>query len=64
MWQCFPFIRVMESPIYMVEKRPKLFRKRKYSIIGVDGAILKRANDLDVILSFFSRKMIKLVKLS
>ena len=54
-----------ESPIYMVEKRPKLFRKNgKYSIIGADGAILKRANDLDVILSFFSRKMIKLIKLS
>ena len=54
-----------ESPIYVIEKRPK-FAKRNgiFSIVGVDGAILKRANDLETILSFFSRKLMKLYKIS
>ena len=54
-----------ESPIYTIEKRPK-FEKRngKFSVVGVDGAILKRANDLEVILSFFSRKLMKLYKIT
>ena len=54
-----------ESPIYKIEKRPKSAKRNgKFSIIGVDGAILKRANELEIILSFFSRKFMKLRKVS
>ena len=43
-----------ESPIYTIEKRPKSSKRNgKYSIIGIDGAVLRRANDLEIILAFF-----------
>lgn len=52
-----------ESPIYIIEKRPKLSKKNgKFSVIGIDGAILKRANDIEIILAFFSRKLMKISK--
>ena len=54
-----------ESAIYTIEKRPKYVKRNgKFSIVGIDGAILKRANDLEIILSIFSRKLIKLYKTS
>ena len=54
-----------ESPIYSIEKRPKFLKRNgMFSVVGVDGAILKRSNDLGIILSFFSRKLIKLCKTS
>ena len=52
-----------ESALYTLEKRPKSIKRNgKFSIVGVDGAILKRANDLEITLSIFSRKLIKLYK--
>tara|TARA_B100000963_G_scaffold312630_1_gene290153 strand:- start:226 stop:579 length:354 start_codon:yes stop_codon:yes gene_type:complete len=54
-----------ESAMYTIEKRPKSIKRNgKFSVVGVDGAILKRANDLEIILSIFSRKLIKLYKTS
>tara|TARA_B100000768_G_C10945886_1_gene235636 strand:+ start:153 stop:506 length:354 start_codon:yes stop_codon:yes gene_type:complete len=58
------FKRTSENPIYRIEKRPKLFLKQsQYLILGINGQILKRGNDLVALLSFFDKKLIKLVKI-
>lgn len=56
------FKRTAEHPIYRIEKRPKLSLKQGiYAIIGMDGRILKRGNDLKTVLRVLERKMIRLV---
>ena len=41
------FRRSAETPIYRIEKRPKLRnRQGQYCVIGMDGRILKRGHDL------------------
>jgi hypothetical protein len=49
--------------IYTIEKRPKLKSKQgMYSVVGMDGHILKRGSDLKAVLQVLERKLIKLVK--
>ena len=56
------FKRTAENPIYRVEKRPKLrLRQGQYAVIGVDGQILKRGNDLKQVLRVLERKLIRVV---
>jgi hypothetical protein len=56
------FRRTAEYPIYRIEKRPKRSTKQGvYAVIGMDGRILKRGNDLKAVLRVLERKMIKLV---
>jgi len=56
------FKRTAEHPIYRIEKRPKLSLKQgAYAIIGMDGRILKRGNDLKTVLRVLERKLIRLV---
>lgn len=56
------FRRAAEHPIYTIEKRPKLKdRQGMYSVIGMDGRILKRGSDLKSVLHVLERKLIKLV---
>ena len=56
------FRRTAEHPIYRIEKRPKMSMKQGvYAVIGMDGRILKRGNDLKAVLRVLERKMIKLV---
>lgn len=56
------FRRAAEHPIYRIEKRPKMSMKQGvYAVIGMDGRILKRGNDLKAVLRVLERKMIKLV---
>ncbi len=44
------FRRAAEHPIYTIEKRPKLKGKQgMYSVVGMDGHILKRGSDLKVV---------------
>ena len=58
------FKRTSENPIYRIEKKPRLFMKQsQYLILGIDGQILKRGNDLVALLRFFNKKLIKLVKI-
>ena len=58
------FKRTSENPIYRIEKRPKLFLKQsQYLILGINGQVLKRGNDLVSLLRFFDKKLIKLVKI-
>ena len=56
------FRRTAEQPIYRIEKRPKLREKQgMYSVIGMDGRILKRGHDLKTVLRVLERKLIRAV---
>ncbi len=57
------FRRTAEHPIYRIEKRPKLRDKQgQYSVIGMDGQILKRGHDLKTVLRVLERKLIRAVE--
>lgn len=57
------FRRTAENPLYRVEKRPKLRGKQgQYAVIGMDGQILKRGQDLATVLRVLERKLIRAVK--
>lgn len=57
------FRHTAEHPIYRVEKRPKLKRAQgQYSVIGMDGRILKRGHDLKAVLRVLEKKLIRAVK--
>jgi hypothetical protein len=56
------FRRTAEHPIYRIEKRPALRdRQGQYSVIGMDGRILKRGHDLKSVLRVLERKLIRAV---
>lgn len=57
------FRRTAEHPIYRIEKRPRLReRQGQYSVIGMDGQILKRGHDLKTVLRVLERKLIRAVE--
>lgn len=57
------FRRTAEHPIYRIEKRPRLrARQGMYSVIGMDGQILKRGHDLRTVLRVLERKLIRAVE--
>jgi hypothetical protein len=56
------FRRTAEHPLYRIEKRPRLQAKQgQYSVIGMDGRILKRGHDLRTVLRVLERKLIRAV---
>ena len=56
------FRHAAEHPIYRIEKRPKLKdRQGMYSVIAMDGRILKRGHDLKTVLRVLERKLIRAV---
>ena len=56
------FRRTAEFPLYRIEKRPKLrLRQGQYAVLGMDGQILKRGNDLRQVLRVLERKLIRAV---
>lgn len=56
------FKRTAENPLYRIEKRPKLRNKQgQYSVVGIDGQVLKRGNDLRTVLRVLERKLIRAV---
>ena len=56
------FRRTAEHPLYRIEKRPKLrLRQGQYAVVGMDGQILKRGNDLKQVLRVLERKLIRAV---
>lgn len=56
------FRRTAETPMYRIEKRPKLRnRQGQYSVTGMDGRILKRGSDLRSVLRVLERKLIRTV---
>ena len=57
------FRRTAENPIYRIEKRPRLRLKQgQYAVLGMDGQILKRGNDLKQVLRVLERKLIRAVQ--
>lgn len=56
------FRRTAESPVYRVEKCPKDARRQgAYSVVGMDGRILRRGHDLRTVLRVLERKLIRAV---
>lgn len=56
------FRRTAEMPLYRIEKRPKLRAKQgEYSVVGLNGQILKRGHDLKSVLRVLERKLIRAV---
>ncbi len=54
------FRRTAENPLYRIEKRPKLRAKQGlYSVIGMDGQVLRRGHDLATVLRVLDRKLIR-----
>ncbi|MCU9848322.1 DUF2794 domain-containing protein [Defluviimonas sp. WL0024] len=54
------FRRAAEFPIYRIEKHPRLrSRQGMYSVIGMDGQVLKRGHELPVVLRVLERKLIR-----
>lgn len=54
------FRHAAETPIYRIEKRPKLRNAQgMYAVIAMDGRILKRGQDLKQVLRVFDRKLIR-----
>jgi hypothetical protein len=57
------FRRTAEHPLYRIEKRPRLRdRQGQYSVIGMDGRILRRGHDLRTVLRVLERKLIRAVE--
>lgn len=57
------FRRTAEQPLYRIEKRPKLRHKQgQYAVVGMDGQILKRGQDLKSVLRVLERKLIRIVE--
>ena len=53
------FRRTAETPLYRIEKRPKLrARQGLYAVVGMDGRILRRGHDLDQVLKVFEQRLI------
>ena len=48
--------------MYRIEKRPKLrMRQGQYAVFGMEGQVLKRGDDLRVVLRVLERKLIRAV---
>ena len=57
------FKRTAENPLYRIEKRPRLrMRQGQYAVIGAEGQVLRRGNDLRQVLSVLERKLIRIVE--
>ncbi|WP_103258384.1 DUF2794 domain-containing protein [Tabrizicola aquatica] len=53
------FRRTAETPLYRIEKRPKLrSRQGLYAVVGMDGRVLRRGQDLDQVLKVLEKRMI------
>lgn len=54
------FRRATEYPLYRIEKRPKMRAAQgAYSVVAMDGRILKRGHDLATVLRVLERKLIR-----
>lgn len=56
------FRHTAEHPLYRIEKRPRLAgRQGQYMVVGMDGRILKRGQDLAQVLRVLEKKLIRAV---
>lgn len=57
------FRRTAENPLYRIEKRPRMRDKQgMYSVVGMDGQILRRGHDLKTVLRVLERKLIRAIE--
>lgn len=57
------FRRTAETPLYRIEKRPKLRdRQGMYAVVGMDGQIMRRGHDLKTVLRVLERKLIRSIE--
>lgn len=57
------FKRTTDHPLYRIEKRPKLRQRQgMYSVVSMDGQILKRGHELKTVLRVLDRQLIRAVK--
>jgi hypothetical protein len=57
------FRHTAEHPLYRIEKHPRLrARQGQYSVIGMDGRILKRGHELATVIRVLERKLIRSVE--
>lgn len=57
------FRRTAESPLYRVEKRPKLRLKQgMYAVIGAEGQVLRRGHDLAAVLRVFESRNLRVIE--
>ena len=56
------FRRSTETPLYMIMKTPKLSKKNGlYSIVGMNGQILKQGKELRLVLQVLNKKLFKIL---
>jgi len=56
------FRRTAENPLFRIEKRPKLkMRQGQYLVLGIDGQVLKRGNDLKIVMRVLEKLLIRAV---
>jgi hypothetical protein len=56
------FRRTAENPLYRIEKRPKLrLRQGQYAVLGPEGQVLKRGNDLVQVLRVLEPRRLRVV---
>lgn len=56
------FRRTAETPLYRIEKSPRLRnRQGQYSVVAMEGQVLKRGHDLPTVLRVLERKLIRAV---
>lgn len=54
------FRRSAETPLYRIEKHPRLrLRQGLYALIGMDGQVLRRGHELPAVLHILERKLIR-----
>lgn len=54
------FRRTAETPLYRIEKRPKLRLKQgAFAVVGPEGQVLRRGHELEMVLRVLERKMIR-----
>ncbi|WP_238365687.1 DUF2794 domain-containing protein [Mesobacterium pallidum] len=54
------FRRTAETPLYRIEKHPKLRNKQgQYVVFGPEGQVLRRGHDLKTVLRVLERKLIR-----
>ncbi|MBS0563758.1 MAG: DUF2794 domain-containing protein [Proteobacteria bacterium] len=54
------FRRSAETPVYRIEKHPRLrLRQGLYALIGMDGQVLRRGHELPAVLHILERKLIR-----
>ncbi|PYE84283.1 DUF2794 domain-containing protein [Pseudoroseicyclus aestuarii] len=56
------FRRTAETPLYRIEKRPALrLRQGQYAVLGPEGQVLRRGQDLTAVLRVFEARRFRVV---